>query len=68
MKKKPTPPESFSTMDTQAPSNDAASRERQQEAEALLQILELGAREIEAGQTEPAEEVIGRLRKRYKSA
>ncbi len=68
MKKKPTPPESFSTMDAQAPANDAASRERQQEAEALLQILELGDRQIEAGQTEPAEEVIGRLRKRYKSA
>ena len=70
MKKKSTPPEPPSILDTEAevPTQDPASRERQQEAEALLQILALGEREIEAGQTEPAEEVIARLRQRYESA
>ena len=38
--------------------------ERMRETEALLKILELGNRQIEAGQVQPAAEVIARLRER----
>ena len=68
MKKKHTPPKSSCTVDAPAPADDAAGQERQEETEALLQILELGDREIEVGQTERAEEVLARLRKRFESA
>lgn len=44
---------------------DIASYERTQESLALLKILALGDREIEAGQVEDAADVIARLRKRY---
>ena len=40
------------------------SYERMQETVSLLKILALGNRQIEAGQVEPAAEVIARLRKR----
>ena len=43
---------------------DIDSYERMQETVALLKILALGNRQIEAGQVEPAAEVITRLRKR----
>ena len=45
---------------------DIASYERTQESLALLKILALGDREIEAGQVEDAADVIARLRKRYR--
>ena len=41
---------------------DIASYEQTQETLALLKILALGNRQIEAGRVEPAAEVIGRLR------
>ena len=43
---------------------DIDSYERMQETVSLLKILALGNRQIEAGQSEPAAEVIARLRKR----
>ncbi len=43
---------------------DIDSYERMQETVSLLKILALGNRQIEAGQVEPAAEVIARLRKR----
>ena len=43
---------------------DIDSYERMQETISLLKILALGNRQIEAGQVEPAAEVIARLRKR----
>ena len=43
---------------------DIDSYERMQETVSLLKILALGNRQIEAGQVEPAAEVITRLRKR----
>ena len=46
---------------------DIASYERTQESLALLKILALGDREIEAGQVEDAADVIARLRKRYQA-
>ena len=46
---------------------DIASYERTQESLALLKILALGDREIEAGQVEDAADVIARLRKRYRA-
>jgi len=42
---------------------DIAEYERQLESLALLKILALGRRELEAGETEPADEVMKRLRK-----
>ena len=41
--------------------------EKRLEALALLKILELGEREIEAGQVQPAADVIARLRKRHQT-
>lgn len=41
---------------------DIASYEQTQEAMALLKILALGNRQIETGKTQPAAEVIKRLR------
>ena len=38
--------------------------ERRQEGRALLKVLALGNRQIEAGQVQPAAEVVARLRKR----
>ena len=46
---------------------DIASYDRMQETLSLLKILALGNRQIEAGQVEPAAEVIARLRKRRKA-
>ena len=43
---------------------DIASYEQTQETMALLKILALGNRQIEAGEIEPANNVIKRLRKR----
>ncbi len=43
---------------------DIASYEQTQETMALLKILALGNRQIEAGEIEPANNVINRLRKR----
>lgn len=43
---------------------DIASYEQTQETVALLKILALGSRQIEAGQIQPAADVIARLRKR----
>ena len=43
---------------------DIDSYERMQETVALLKILALGSRQIEAGQVQPAAEVIARLRER----
>ena len=41
---------------------DIDSFEQTQETMALLKILALGSRQIEAGQVEPAEDVVARLR------
>jgi len=43
---------------------DVASYEATQETLALLKILALGRRQVEAGRTVPADEVFRRLRKR----
>ena len=43
---------------------DIDSYEQTQETVALLKILALGSRQIEAGQVQPAADVIMRLRKR----
>jgi prevent-host-death family protein len=43
---------------------DVASYEATQETLALLKILALGRRQVEAGRTLPADEVFRRLRKR----
>ncbi len=43
---------------------DINSYEQTQETVALLKILALGSRQIEAGQVQPAADVITRLRKR----
>ena len=43
---------------------DIDTYERMQETVALLKILALGARQVEAGQVHPAVEVIARLRER----
>lgn len=47
---------------------DVASYEDAQETLALLKILALGTREVEAGQVKPAEDVIARLRARKRAA
>ena len=44
-----------------------AKPEKRLEALALLKILELGDRQIEAGQVQPAADVLARLRKRYQT-
>ena len=46
---------------------DIASYERMQESVALLKMLALGDRQIEAGQVQPAAEVIARLRQRRRA-
>ncbi len=46
---------------------DIASYERMQESVALLKMLALGDRQIEAGQVQPAAEVIARLRQRQQA-
>ena len=43
---------------------DIGSDERMQETIALLKILALGKRQVEAGRVQPAAQVIARLRKR----
>ena len=43
---------------------DVASYEQDQETLALLKILALGRRQVEAGKTVPAEQVFRRLRER----
>ena len=45
---------------------DIDSFEQTQETMALLKILALGSRQIEAGQVQPAAEVISRLRERQR--
>ena len=42
-----------------------AKPEKRLEALALLKLLELSDRQIEAGQVQPAADVLARLRKRY---
>ena len=46
---------------------DIDSYDRMQETLSLLKILALGNRQIEAGQVEPAAEVVARLRRRRKA-
>ena len=46
---------------------DIDSYERMQESVALLKMLALGNGQIEAGQVQPAAEVIGRLRERQRA-
>jgi len=46
---------------------DIDSYERTQETLALLKMLALGDRQIEAGEVQPAAEVFARLRERYKA-
>lgn len=46
---------------------DIRSYEQTQETLALLKILALGGRQIEAGQVQPAADVIARLRERQRS-
>ena len=46
---------------------DIDSYERMQETLALLKMLALGNRQIEAGQVQPAADVIARLRERYRA-
>ena len=47
--------------------HDAASHERMQERLALLKMLALGDRQIEAGKVQPAAEVVARLRERRRA-
>ena len=46
---------------------DIDSYERMQESLTLLRMLALGSRQIEAGQVQPAADVIARLRKRQRA-
>lgn len=46
---------------------DIRSYEQTQETLALLKVLALGGRQIEAGQVQPAADVIARLRERQRS-
>ena len=46
---------------------DIRSYEQTQETMALLKILALGSRQIEAGQVQPAADVIARLRERLQA-
>ena len=46
---------------------DIDSYEQMQETVALLKILALGSRQIEAGQAQPAADVIARLRERQQA-
>ncbi len=47
---------------------DLASYEENQETMALLKILAMGERDVEAGRTKPVREVIARLRARHKGS
>ena len=47
--------------------NRSDGRERMQETAALLKMLSLGNRQVEAGQVQPAAEVIAQLRKRLQA-
>ena len=47
---------------------DAASYEETQETLALLKILALGSREVEAGRVKPVAEVVARLREQSAAA
>ena len=46
---------------------DADSYEQMQETLALLELLALGRREVEAGRAQPASDVIAQLRERYRA-
>ncbi len=46
---------------------DIASYERMQETVALLKMLALGDRQVEAGRVQPAADVIARLRERQRA-
>ncbi|QAU24000.1 type II toxin-antitoxin system Phd/YefM family antitoxin [Dyella sp. M7H15-1] len=46
---------------------DIFSYEKTQETLALLKILALGQKDVEAGRTTPIEEVVARLKAKYKS-
>ena len=46
---------------------DIRSYEQTQETMALIEILALGGRQIEAGQVQPAADVIARLRERQQA-
>ena len=46
---------------------DIGSYEQTQETMALLKVLALGGRQIEAGQVQPAADVIARLRERQQA-
>ncbi len=46
---------------------DIASYERMQETIALLKVLALGDRQVEAGRVQPAADVIARLRERQRA-
>ena len=45
---------------------DVDSYEQMQETLALLKLLALGRREVEAGKTRPSSDVIAQLRERYR--
>jgi prevent-host-death family protein len=47
---------------------DIGSYERTQETLALLKLLALGERQVEAGRVQPAEDVLRRLRERHGTA
>ena len=47
--------------------HELTESEKRPEALALLKILELGDRQIEAGLVEPAADVFARLQKRYET-
>ncbi|GFZ95915.1 type II toxin-antitoxin system Phd/YefM family antitoxin [Dyella caseinilytica] len=47
---------------------DIASYEKTQETLALLKLLAMGQKDVEAGRTQPLNEVITRLRAKYKSS
>jgi prevent-host-death family protein len=46
---------------------DIASYEKTQETLALLKLLAMGQKDVEAGRTKPLEDVINRLRSKHKS-
>ena len=46
---------------------DVVSYEKTQETLALLKLLAMGQKDVEAGRTKPLAEVIGRLRAKHKS-
>ena len=50
--------------DTRTPTQDADGCEKIGETIAMVEILALGHRQIEAGQVQPAADVVSRLRER----